>query len=511
MRMAITIKGGDMNFDDLFEEARKHPDARIAGVDLHGNTRDLPTAQVLAQASDLARRLQASGLRKGMQVGLQLANCHEYLVWDLACLCVGAVVHALPEELPVDKVAGIIGKHHAALWVCQKEENFQGMKQRVAAADTELATFPVDTGATVLADADVYSRVYSSGTSGYLKGLEISRRGTEYLVTDFIRDFGLCDTDSHLIFLPLSNYQQRMSVYGCLWAGASFKVIHHTTVFQELGRYRPSFIVAPPTIYENIHHLFGRGPDARATLTAFFGGNIRFMITGMAPIRKELLSAFNGHGLNLVEAYGVTETGMIAWNTVAQQRIGSVGRPIHPEHVHFSAESEIVIRRPYPLTKTYFDSAGDDRAATFQADGSILTGDIGTLDAEGFLSLSGRKKEIIVTGGGAKFHPEELERVLLEIDGVKHAVVMLSQGDNRVVAVLVTADPEDAGTLARLDRAIAALNETLPSYQRIQRRVVSDAMPSIDNGMLTRNLKCDRRSVYRHFQAAIEGHQGSTV
>jgi len=500
-----------MNFDALFEEARRYPNARVGGVDLHGTACDVPTAQLLAQAHDLAGRLQESGLRKGMQVGLQLSNCYEFLLWDLACLCLGAVVHALPEDLPADKVAGITKKHHAALWVCQKEENFPGMAQRVAAADTQLAGFPVDTSATVLADADVYSRVYSSGTSGYLKGLEISRRGTEYLVTDFIRDFGLCDTDSHLIFLPLSNYQQRMSVYGCLWAGASFKVIHHTTVFQELGRYRPSFIVAPPTIYENIYHLFGRGPDAHATLSAFFGGKIRFMITGMAPIRKELLSAFASHGLNLVEAYGVTETGMIAWNTVAQQRIGSVGRPIHAEHVHFTAESEIVIRRPYPLTKTYFDSAGDDRAATFQADGSIMTGDIGTLDAEGFLTLSGRKKEIIVTGGGAKFHPEELERALLEIGGVKHAVVMLSQGDNRVVALLVIQDPEDADALVRLDQAIAELNDTLPSYQRIQRRVLSATMPSIDNGMLTRNLKCDRRGVYRHFQAAIEERQESMV
>lgn len=500
-----------MNFDDLFEQARTHPQARVAGVDLHGTAHDVPSTQLLAQAQDLAGRLQASGLRKGMQVGLQLSNCYEYLVWDLACLCVGAVVHALPEDLPADKVTGITGKHHAALWVGQTEANFAGMAQRVGAADTHLAAFPVDTGATVLTDADVYSRVYSSGTSGYLKGLEISRRGTEVLVSDFIRDFGLCDTDSHLIFLPLSNYQQRLSVYGCLCAGVSFKIIHHLTVFQELGRYRPSFIVAPPTIYENIHHLFGRGPDARERLSAFFGGNIRFMITGMAPIRKELLSAFVGHGLNLLEAYGVTETGMIAWNTLSQQRIGSVGRPIHAENLHFTAESEIVIRRPYPLTKTYFDSAGEDRAATFQADGAIMTGDIGALDAQGFLSLSGRKKEIIVTGGGAKFHPEQLERALLEIGAVKHAVVMLSHNDHRVVAVLVIDEPDDGATLARLEHAVAALNETLPSYQRIQRQVVSGIVPSIDNGMLTRNLKCDRRGVYRHFQAAIEGRQESTA
>lgn len=500
-----------MQFDGLFEQARKHGQATVAAARLRGGACEVKVGELLDEALSLAERLEASGVRRGMQIGVQLPNCYEYLVWDLASLCVGAVLHTLPEELPADKVGDITRKHRAALWVYQKEENFAGLAHGVDGGATGAAAFPVDTEATVLEDADVYSRVYSSGTSGYLKGLEISRRGTEVLVSDFIRDFGLCEADSHLIFLPLSNYQQRLSMYGCLWAGASFKVVHHTTVFQELGRYRPSFIIAPPAIYENIHHLFGRGPDAAAKLSAFFGGNIRFMITGMAPIRKELLYAFNEHGLNLLEAYGVTETGMIAWNTPRERRVGSVGRPIHADHVHFTAESEIVIKRPHPLSKTYFDSSAGDLTATFQADGSIVTGDIGVLDADGFLSLSGRKKEIIVTSGGAKFHPEALERALLDLGGIKHAVVMLSGSDNRVAAVLVIDDDQDPEALARIDGNIAALNDTLPSYQRIQRRVVTSTMPSIDNGMLTRNLKCDRRGVYRHFQAAIDGRQGGAA
>jgi long-subunit acyl-CoA synthetase (AMP-forming) len=196
---------------------------------------------------------------------------------------------------------------------------------------------------------------------------------------------------------------------------------------------------------------------------------------------------------------------MIAWNTPTRQRIASVGKPIHADHVHFTPESEIVIRRPHPLSKGYFDSAEEDRAATFQPDGAIMTGDIGTLDADGFLSLSGRKKEIIVTSGGAKFHPETLERALLEIGGITHAVVTMAKGDGRIAAVLVSQEHDDAAARARIDSGVAALNERLPSYQRIHRVVLTGAAPSIDNGMLTRNLKCDRRGVYRYHEAAIEG------
>lgn len=500
------MKGNGMNFEHLFDAARRHADATIGATLLSGEPCEVRAPQLLDEALELAGRLQEAGLRRGMQVGLQLPNCYEYLLWDLATLHLGAVLHALPEDLPAAQVAAIAGRHHAALWVYQKADNFAGLANSVAGgAARAQAALPVDAAATVLGDADLHARVYSSGSSGYLKGLDISRRGTEVLVSDFIRDFGIGAHDAHLIFLPLSNYQQRLSVYGCLWAGASLKVIHHTAVFQELARYRPSFIVAPPAIYEAMHRLLGRGPDAREKLSAFLGGRIRFMITGMAPVRKELLLAFNSHGLALREAYGVTETGMIAWNTLEQHRAGSVGRPIHAGHVQFTPESEIVIRRPHPLSKGYFDSAEGDRSATFQPDGAILTGDIGTLDADGFLSLNGRKKEIIVTGGGAKFHPEMLERALLEIEGVAQAVVMLSRGDYRLTAVLVAEGHEDAALRARIDSGVAALNGTLPDYQRIQRSVVTGTALSIENGMLTRNLKCDRRGVYRHHEAAIEG------
>ncbi|MBA2239494.1 MAG: AMP-binding protein [Lysobacter sp.] len=498
-----------MNFDHLFETAGKYASAQISAKRSNGEDCTVTFVEFLQEASAVADRLTAAGITKGMQIALQAFNCYEYLLWDLAAIRVGAVLLAIPEDMSPDAIEAIARQQCVALWICERGEDFAAIPNKVVLADS-LAKDPliVDLDAPVLEDDDLHSRVYSSGSSGYLKGLNISRRGSELLVADFIADFELCQSDSHLIFLPLSNYQQRLSVYGCLWSGASFKVARHTSIFQDLGRYKPSFIIAPPAIYENIYNIYGRAGQAKDKLAAFLGGNIRFMITGMAPIRYDVLQAFHEHGVCLLEAYGVTETGMIAWNTMRNQRIGSVGLPIHPEHVHFTSDSEIIVKRPFPLCNGYFDSPESDNAGTFLADGGIATGDIGALDADGYLTLSGRRKEIIVTNGGAKFHPEEIERSLSSVDGVKNAIVLMSKNDGRLVAVVILYSHDDQEAASRIESGVREINASIPSYKSIHRWVLSDIAPSIENGMLTRNLKFDRKGVYLHFRKEIEQQHG---
>ncbi|HDS1512133.1 AMP-binding protein [Stenotrophomonas maltophilia] len=495
-----------MKFSTLLERARQYSASTFSARRVDGSDHQVTFPTLLDEVETLATRLTQAGVRPGMQIGLQVGNGYEHVLWDLAAIRLGVLIHAVPEELTSEKLAALMQRHDTALWVCENPDALPGHPYRCNIADTWTdRPIIVDIEAGVVDDPDLYTKVYSSGSSGYLKGLSISRLGTEALVADFIGDFALDSRDSHLIFLPLSNYQQRLSVYGCLWAGASLRVVRHTSVFQELGAFKPSFIVAPPAIYENIFHVHGRGSHPAEKLGLFLGGNIRFMITGMAPIRTELLRAYNELGFQLLEAYGVTETGMIAWNTPAVHRAGSVGRPIHPEHLHFTDEAEVVIRRPFPLAKGYFESTGSDGTQTFLTDGTIATGDVGSLDADGFLYLKGRKKEIILTSGGAKFHPEELERKLTGFSWIRHAIVLQSKRAHEVVAILVASDAAEVPDSDVVDEAIRSLNRSLPGYMHIARKVVTQTAPTMDNGMLTRNLKYDRKGIYRHFQEEIEG------
>lgn len=497
-----------MNFTNLLDETRKHARSRVSAKQISGEERDVSFVEFLDEVDALAGRLSASGIGQGMQIGFQAPNCYEYLVWDLAAMKLGAVIHAIPDDLPVEKINALSLNQRMALWVCDKPEHLASLPDSILLAGSlSDQPMPIDWTADVLPDRDLYSRAYSSGSAGYLKGLNISRKGTELFVSDFIAAFELRSTDSHLIFLPLSIYQQRLSVYACLWAGTSIKVVRHTAIFQELGRYKPSFIIAPPVIYENIYNLFGRGTGAKEKLSTFLGGNIRFMITGMAPIRTEILHTFNEHGFQLREAYGTTETGIIAWNTEKVMQAGSVGIPLHPDQVHLSDESEVIVRKPFPLSKGYFDYNEAENSDTFLPDGGIATGDIGVINADGFLTLKGRKKELIVTGGGAKLHPEELEQALLSMPIVKHAIVLVSARTRRLIAALVVEQAADPDTIRLIDDGISELNGSVPAYKNINRKIITSTIPSVDNGMLTKNLKYDRKAIYRFFQAEIEAQE----
>ncbi|VEL98348.1 long-subunit acyl-CoA synthetase (AMP-forming) [Alteromonas sp. 76-1] len=453
---------------------------------------------------NLASRLSKAGISKGHFIGLQSPNCYEALVWDLATIELGSIIHFFPEESQLDNIKKFERENQIALWVTNNKNVIEQV-QHVCLLDVALSGEPivVNSNAVRSNQSDLLTRVYSSGTSGYLKGLEISSQGTERLVLDFVNAFSLNNEDKHLIFLPLSNYQQRLSVYGCLYSGASIALCHFSVVFNELRRVSPTFIIAPPAIYENIYHLYLQDENAKESVSNFLGNNVRFMITGMAPIRTNILQAFSKWELPLFEAYGVTETGMIAWNTFSENCIGSVGKPINRDHVLLTDDKEILIDRPFPLSRGYFECSDQDNKNTYLGSGLIATGDIGEFNESGFLFLIGRKKEIIVTSGGIKFHPEQIEKRLNLIVDVLQSVVVISKETKKVHAVIVVPNTDKEFCSNILEQA-QAINYSLESYQQIQNFVFTDTIFTIENEMLTRNLKLNRKAIYTNFENRIE-------
>ncbi|MBM0106548.1 AMP-binding protein [Steroidobacter sp. S1-65] len=479
-----------MDFNGLFERASGNARGTLKVKRLDGNMVTVTHADVIRDAEALAQGLQDRGVERGHLVGLQLPNCYEFILWDLAAIRIGAVLQVFPEEVDLKTADPSFAADRFALFM-HANLSFESLG-------------PVAPDADIIDDRDILTRAYSSGSSGYLKGLSISRRGTELLISDFIDAFGMSEADSHLLFLPLSNYQQRLSVYACLFAGMSLSVTDFPQLFAALRTDKPSFIIGPPAIFENVFNAFKADPNAAASVQRFLGGNMRFMITGMAPIRTEVLEAFNTRfAQTLLEAYGVTETGMIAWNTFDARRPGTVGKPIHPEHVHLMEDGEIVIKRPSPLSNGYFYSRQGEGHQVFKTDGSIHTGDIGELDAEGFLTLKGRKKEIIVTNAGVKVHPEQIESQLGAIPGVLQVAVLWSPGRKQLAAVIVV-DGASEGARRSVATALQEYNERAVSYRKIGAHVITDAKFSMDSGLLTRNLKYHRENIYRHYADAIE-------
>jgi long-subunit acyl-CoA synthetase (AMP-forming) len=336
------------------------------------------------------------------------------------------------------------------------------------------------------------------------KGIIVSRAGLEYLITAFLRSFGISSADGIFIFLPLSNFQQRLLVYAALYEGADIAVTTHDYLFHDLKLFAPSFFVAPPVLFKNILKLFNLQREGGDSLPALLGGKLRFALVGMAPIEPQVIQEFHDNGILLLESYGLSESGVIAWNTPGHFKIGTVGLPLDAREVVLSEEQEVLVRRKAPLCLGYFDKWEDEGGIdmqTFRKDGLIATGDLACMDGEGYLILTGRKKNVVVTASGHKYQPEPIEKRINLLPLVNSSIVYHSTTRQCNVALINMDERPDAGTLAGLQAGIDKLNETLPDYQRIAKILANNDPYTVENKLLTGNLKLNRNKIIEKYSA----------
>jgi long-chain acyl-CoA synthetase len=459
-----------------------------------------PLTKSFPQLRDDVRHLADSlvrlGLSRGQFVGLQAANSYEFIVWDLALLELGVVAHVFPEDWSLNEIQKATRLHRLAFTVSQLTGNLVLPESEPLSDYIHLAQDPAHTQ-----DADLLTRVYSSGTSGKLKGLLISRHGVEHVAAQFIEDFSINEQDRFLFFLPMSHFQQRLSLYTCLSAGVSMVLTPYTHVFHDIPLFQPTFLIAPPVFYEvALATIIPRGSESEGArrLPSAFGGKLRFMITGMAPIRRGVLEAYQRYALPLLEAYGMTEVGLIAWNAPGDNHLGTVGRPLKHHRLRFAEDSEILIETEHSVGKGYFDVDTAEAAQTFLPNGCIATGDIGELDGT-HLVLRGRKKDIIITSEGLKFHPSIVEERVLACALVRQAAIITDIYRNDVVVVLSVDDPHNKETISAVNETVETINGSTPGALRIARTVITRTRFAVENGMLTRNMKPNRSAIAQEF------------
>jgi len=300
-----------------------------------------------------------------------------------------------------------------------------------------------------------------------------------------------------------------MTYYFCLWHGVDFVSVPFPQLFAGLKKHAPSFVIAPPILYESLHtltrasvgpKLAGDAQALRARLHELTGGNVRYLVTGMAPIKRATLDFFWANGLSLYEAFGITEAGMVAWNKPGAARVGTVGRPAEPGCVTLSDEGEVIVTRDALLSFGYFESSEEDARTTFVAANAVATGDIAAFDADGFLTVIGRKKDAIITKNGEKFHPEPIESAIHRDPRVHVAVVLASERAG-LAAVISTRHHADADALAALRAHVDTVNADLPAQQQVRQLVFTDRDFTIENGLRTRNLKLNRKAIAAAFFA----------
>jgi long-chain acyl-CoA synthetase len=449
--------------------------------------------------------------------------------------------------------------------------------EEIAANSTTVTSTQLESARTTARADDVATLVYTSGTTGKPKGVAITHRnlveGAANIVP-FASDI-LGEVESRtLLFLPLAHVLARAVQLICLHRG--IQVAHTadtTTLLEDLHTFRPTWLLVVPRVLEKVYHSAaakakdeGRGAifeEARKTaigysqaqqsaaagsgsgpslglrtkhalfsrlvyskLRAKLGGEVTHIVSGASPLSPEIAHFFAGAGLPVQEGYGLTEsTAPITLNIPGATRIGTVGLPVPGNSVKIAEDGEILLKGPV-IFDAYHGRSEETREA-FDEDGFFRTGDLGSLDSDGFLSVTGRKKELIVTAGGKNVSPTPLEEAVRSHPLVAHTVAV---GDRRAfVAVLVFPDPEavltwatqegfgeltvtqaladeaaSAALHAAVQQAVDGANERVSRAESIRTFRILDAELTEGSGHLTPSMKLIRTKVIEDFADVVE-------
>jgi long-chain acyl-CoA synthetase len=397
---------------------------------------------------------------------------------------------------------------------------------------------------------DLATLIYTSGTTGPPKGCMLTHRNCVAAATRVDRAITQAG-DVLLLFLPLAHSFGRLVLESGAFHGFAIAFCTEATaVPRALEVVRPTVLPAVPRLYEKIHtgvlsqldethglkrrigdwalRVGARSAKLRregrpvpaalriqaeladrlvfAKIRKRLGGRMRVAISGAAPLAPEVLEFFDVIGLTVVEGYGLSETmGSCSVNHPDDRRIGTVGRVLPGSEVRIEPDGEVLIRSDSVFAGYYKDDQGTREALT--DDGWLRTGDVGDLDEDGFLRITDRKKDLIITAGGKNIAPQNLENALKTSRFVSHAVVV---GDRRpYVSALVTVDADEVAKSGRtadelVQEAVDGVNRDLARAEQIKRFVVLPRDFTQEDGELTATLKLKRRVVNEHFAAEIE-------
>ncbi|HET8634706.1 MAG TPA: long-chain fatty acid--CoA ligase [Gemmatimonadales bacterium] len=415
---------------------------------------------------------------------------------------------------------------------------------------------------------DLATLIYTSGTTGEPKGVMLTHGNITSNVVGGLERLPLRATDECLSFLPLSHIFERMAGHFCMMQSGA--VINYATsmdtVAAEMGEIHPTVVLSHPRLYEKVYarvlenalggsavkkQLFfwakrigeqwveytlgqRRVPGwlalryriasslVFAKLRARVGGRIRFFVSGGAPLSADIAKFFYAAGLPVLEGYGLTETSpVIAVNGTDTLKLGTVGKPLDNVEVDIAPDGEILTRGPHVM-KGYFNKP-DATAEAIDKRGWLHTGDIGMLDAQGFLRITDRKKDIIVTAGGKNIAPQPIENQAKTSKFVSNAVML---GDRRKFPIMlivpnrgqleawaqrkgVQADRwetllERPEVQARMEREINRVLGDRAHFELPKKLLLLPEDFSIESGDLTPTLKVRRRVVEKRFAEAID-------
>ncbi|MCY7374592.1 MAG: long-chain fatty acid--CoA ligase [Pyrinomonadaceae bacterium] len=418
-----------------------------------------------------------------------------------------------------------------------------------------------------VAPPEVATLIYTSGTTGESKGVMLTHTNIISNTLDSGAEHTFSPNDKPLSVLPLSHVFERTGMYLYILSGmAIYYAESIEKVAENLGEVKPTLFVAVPRIFEKVYakakmkaanaspwkeKVFDwaiavgkeyallterKQPIPRllavkhsiadrlvfSKMREFFGGNLSFCISGGAALSENIYLIFTGAGISIMQGYGLTETApVVSSNTGMNARLGTVGKPIRNVRIRLAADGEIEITGANVMLGYY--NKPEATREVFTEDGWFKTGDIGTIDADGFLKITDRKKELFKTSGGKYIAPSPIEQMITASRFVSQ--VVLVGNDRKFAAALIVPNFEQLANYAKLnnigikthaefcrnaeiikliEQDITALTANLSSYERVKRIALLENELSVEGGELTPTLKVKRRVVNEKYHAIIE-------
>lgn len=358
---------------------------------------------------------------------------------------------------------------------------------------------------------DIAIMVYTSGTTGEPKGAMLSHRYILNSVESLRQSVPIFDTDIAFSYLPGCHVAERVSgIYNRLYNGTpAYFVDDLTMLYRYMLEVKPTVFASLPRFFEKIHSsIVARHGDAVTpeVVNEAFGGRMRLLTSGGAPLPNEIAQFFADAGLPILQAYGLTENICVAFNTVAEHKFGTVGKSMPMCSVMIADDGEILVKSPMMFSGYY--KAPGKTAEMFDENGWLKTGDLGTLDDDGFLRITGRKKEIIVLSSGKNVAPALVENLVKESHLISHCMVC---GDGKSYCVaLITINETEASNMCveqidgLVEQAIARANARLSTSEQIKRWKILDRDFSAEFDEVTPTLKLKRNVVAAHFKSQLE-------
>jgi long-chain acyl-CoA synthetase len=547
----------------------------------------ISSRELYRDAVGIARALIGWGIVKGDRVVILSENRPEWATAEFGTLLLGGVVVPIYPTLTAEQSAFVVADSGARVAFVSTVEQLKKLQAIRATTNLEKIVVmdyigipdaipmhrlmhggPVardpefDAAALSISSDDLASIIYTSGTTGASKGAMLTQGNLASNLAHSLDDYPMGVGDVSLSFLPLSHITARHVDYAMFYHGVTVAYCPYIDQLPiALPEVRPTIFVAVPRVYEKIrsraealtksglkHKIYqwalrvGRNhrdeilagkrpisPDWKLANRLVFskiqqalGGRGRIYISGGAPLGRDLAEWYADVGIRIHEGYGLTETSpVIALNSPGAHRIGTVGRPLSNVHVRIADDGEILVRGP-SVFKGYW-SMPEQTAAAFTADGWFKTGDIGNLDADGFLSVTDRKKDLIKTSGGKFIAPQPIERKLQSNQYVGEAIII---GDRRkFAAVVIAPDFKELERWAReqaisfasheelcrqpkvselFDAIVADANRDLAQFEKLKKVLIVADEFTVADGSLTPTLKLKRRVVEDRYRLRIQ-------